>query len=275
MLSTFSYAALVTALISSTSLVQAKYECSTSLGTYYPYCINVPDGASDSDKLPTIVFLSGSGARGPASNVKSLVSCFVAFSIPRSFTFLYCTCGWFRMISGIEARLKTIYSLRIILSRYTVSAASIYGREVSHKSSIASTIPRLDDPDALVNHTASSISTILIRHFYPYHSRVNHSILTVSLLPYPFQQSGYDGFGKLINQYLSGNKGEAQTMAAEKFVTGEAAFFFHRLGHSCTYADNDIHFFPYVQSFPSHHKMTMVKKSDTGGPSTWIRSMTI
>lgn len=73
MLSSYSYVALLTALISSTSIVQAKYECDTSLGNYYPYCINVPDGASDSDKLPTIVFLSGSGARGPASNVKSLV----------------------------------------------------------------------------------------------------------------------------------------------------------------------------------------------------------
>ncbi|KAK9900771.1 alpha/beta-hydrolase [Cystobasidium minutum MCA 4210] len=89
--------------ITSESLVQAKYTCDNSLGTYYPYCINVPDGASKSDKFPTIVFLSGSGARGPASNVKSL--------------------------------------------------------------------------------------------------------------------SGYDGFGKLINQYLSGNRGAAQTMAAEKFIT--------------------------------------------------------
>ena len=31
--------------------------------------------------------------------------------------------------------------------------------------------------------------------------------------------SGYDGFGKLINEYYSGNKGAAQTMAAEEFVT--------------------------------------------------------
>lgn len=48
----------------------------------------------------------------------------------------------------------------------------------------------------------------------------------MSLLPHSSRQSGYDGFGKLINQYLSGNKGEAQTMAAEKFVTGEAALIF-------------------------------------------------
>lgn len=76
MLSTLSFVALAaaTALTTAPTLVQAKYECDTSLGTYYPYCINVPDGASSSDKLPTIVFLSGSGARGPASNVKSLVS---------------------------------------------------------------------------------------------------------------------------------------------------------------------------------------------------------
>lgn len=33
------------------------------------------------------------------------------------------------------------------------------------------------------------------------------------------KQSGYDGVGKLINQYMSGNKGEAQSMAANDFVT--------------------------------------------------------
>lgn len=66
-----------------------------------PYCINIPDNASG--KLPCIMFLSGSGARGDASNVRSL--------------------------------------------------------------------------------------------------------------------SGYDGFGKLINQYYSGNKGADQKMAAEDFVT--------------------------------------------------------
>jgi len=83
----------------------AKYECNTDLGTYYPYCVNVPDGASSSDKLPTILMLSGSGARnkGDSSAVKSL--------------------------------------------------------------------------------------------------------------------SGYDGFGKVVNQYLSGNKGEDQVMAGEQFIT--------------------------------------------------------
>jgi len=94
---------LVALAASSASSVGATFTCDTSLGTYYPYCVNVPDGVSSGDKLPTILFLSGSGARGPASNVKSL--------------------------------------------------------------------------------------------------------------------SGYDGFGKLINQYLSGNKGADQTMAAEKFIT--------------------------------------------------------
>jgi len=83
------------------SPARAALECSTSLGTYYPYCVNVPDNASG--KLPAIMFLSGSGARGDASRVKEL--------------------------------------------------------------------------------------------------------------------SGYDGVGKLINQYYSGNKGEAQTMAAEQFIT--------------------------------------------------------
>lgn len=83
----------------------AKYECHTNLGSYYPYCVNVPDGASSSNKLPTILMLSGSGARnkGDSSAVKSL--------------------------------------------------------------------------------------------------------------------SGYDGFGKVVNQYLSGNKGEDQTMAGEQFIT--------------------------------------------------------
>lgn len=37
----------------------------------YPYCVSVPDGAG-STKLPTVLFLSGRGARGPPSNVKSL-----------------------------------------------------------------------------------------------------------------------------------------------------------------------------------------------------------
>jgi len=89
------------ALCASAVPARAALECSTSLGTYYPYCVNVPDNASG--KLPAIMFLSGSGARGDASRVKEL--------------------------------------------------------------------------------------------------------------------SGYDGVGKLINQYYSGNKGEAQTMAAEQFIT--------------------------------------------------------
>jgi len=56
------------------SLVHAKIECDTSLGTYYPYCINIPDGAQSGQKFPTIVFLAGSGARGPPSKVRELVS---------------------------------------------------------------------------------------------------------------------------------------------------------------------------------------------------------
>ena len=52
--------------------VSAKYTCDTSLGKYYPYCINIPDNVKQGEKLPTILFLSGSGARGPASDVRSL-----------------------------------------------------------------------------------------------------------------------------------------------------------------------------------------------------------
>lgn len=75
MLSTTALAlAAVAALISSPSLVQAKIECDTSLGTFYPYCINIPDGAQSGQNFPTIVFLSGSGARGPPSRVRELVS---------------------------------------------------------------------------------------------------------------------------------------------------------------------------------------------------------
>lgn len=53
--------------------VQAKYTCDSSLGGFYSYCVNVPDNASG--KLPTILMLSGSGARndGDSSKVKSLV----------------------------------------------------------------------------------------------------------------------------------------------------------------------------------------------------------
>lgn len=55
--------------------VQAKYTCDTSLGNFYPYCINVPDNAAKNGQLlPTILMLSGSGARGPADKVKMLVS---------------------------------------------------------------------------------------------------------------------------------------------------------------------------------------------------------
>jgi hypothetical protein len=59
------------ALCASAVPARAALECSTSLGTYYPYCVNVPDNASG--KLPAIMFLSGSGARGDASRVKELV----------------------------------------------------------------------------------------------------------------------------------------------------------------------------------------------------------
>lgn len=81
----------------------AKYECDTSLGSFYSFCVNVPDNASG--KLPTILMLSGSGARndGDSSKVKML--------------------------------------------------------------------------------------------------------------------SGYDGYGKVVNQYLSGNKGADQVMAGEQFIT--------------------------------------------------------
>lgn len=48
----------------------AKYVCDTSLGSYYPYCVNIPDGATE--KMPAILFLSGSGARGDAKDAKSL-----------------------------------------------------------------------------------------------------------------------------------------------------------------------------------------------------------
>jgi hypothetical protein len=50
----------------------SKRTCDTSLGTFYPYCINVPDGASDGEKLPTVLFLQGRGARGSADQVKTL-----------------------------------------------------------------------------------------------------------------------------------------------------------------------------------------------------------
>ena len=103
----------------------ATYTCDTSLGNYYSYCVNVPDGASSSTLLPTILFLSGSGARnsGSSSNVKSLVS-------------------------------------------------------------------RLSSRAGLIRE------------------------ITLTSLSYGCQKSGYDGFGKKINEYLSGNKGADQTMAA-------------------------------------------------------------
>lgn len=67
-------AATAATLLSTPSFVHAKLECDTSLGTFYPYCINIPDGASGGQKFPTIVFLSGSGARGDPSRVRELVS---------------------------------------------------------------------------------------------------------------------------------------------------------------------------------------------------------
>lgn len=70
-LKTISTTALVLASLVAPTV--AKYECFQEM-KYYPYCVNVPDDASSSDKLPTIVFLSGSGARGDSSKVKSLVS---------------------------------------------------------------------------------------------------------------------------------------------------------------------------------------------------------
>lgn len=54
------------------SSVSGKRTCDTSLGQFYPYCINVPDGASDGEKFPTVLFLQGRGARGSADQVKTL-----------------------------------------------------------------------------------------------------------------------------------------------------------------------------------------------------------
>ena len=74
--------AAVAALVVTPSFVHAKIECDTSLGTFYPYCINIPDGASSSGQnYPTIVFLSGSGARGPPSKVRELVSASSCLSV--------------------------------------------------------------------------------------------------------------------------------------------------------------------------------------------------
>lgn len=64
--------AAVLSLFAHISSISAKRTCDTSLGTFYPYCINVPDGASDGEKLPTVLFLQGRGARGDASQVKTL-----------------------------------------------------------------------------------------------------------------------------------------------------------------------------------------------------------
>lgn len=80
-----SLAALLLTLTTTPSLVHAKYECDTSLGNFYPYCINIPDHASNGNRLPTILMLSGSGARGPASQVRMLVGArllFLLFSCP-------------------------------------------------------------------------------------------------------------------------------------------------------------------------------------------------
>ena len=52
--------------------VEAAYECTTSTSAGYPYCLSIPDNASG--KLPVIMFLSGSGARGKPADVKKLVS---------------------------------------------------------------------------------------------------------------------------------------------------------------------------------------------------------
>jgi predicted peptidase len=61
-------ATLAQSLLISTALLgftaSATYTCDTSFDNGYPYCINVPAGASASNKFPTILFLSGSGARG-------------------------------------------------------------------------------------------------------------------------------------------------------------------------------------------------------------------
>ncbi|KAK9900772.1 alpha/beta-hydrolase [Cystobasidium minutum MCA 4210] len=65
-------AASLLAITNEVSVVQAKYTCDTSLGNFYPYCVNVPDNAKSGQKFPTIMMLSGSGARGPASQVKML-----------------------------------------------------------------------------------------------------------------------------------------------------------------------------------------------------------
>lgn len=120
MLSTLSLVALATVALTSTpsSFVQAKYECDTSLGNYYPYCVNVPDDASSSDKLPTIVFLSGSGARGPASDVKSLVS------VLSSLLFLSLSFGSFKRASSASA---TSHNLAFMLEPTDVQRDAWYG----------------------------------------------------------------------------------------------------------------------------------------------------
>lgn len=86
---------LFIAALSLAAVVSANtITCDTSLGEGYPYCVSVPDGAGDK-KLPTVLFrecslslwthslahallllytVSGRGARGPPSNVKSLAS---------------------------------------------------------------------------------------------------------------------------------------------------------------------------------------------------------
>lgn len=65
--------ATLLALIGLFKLSTAATTCNTDL-QYYPYCISIPDGASNSKLIPTVLFLQGRGARGPASNVQSLAT---------------------------------------------------------------------------------------------------------------------------------------------------------------------------------------------------------
>jgi hypothetical protein len=65
------------ALATLSSTTYAKYDCYQASGNGYPYCVNAPDNASGD--LPGIMFLSGSGARGPASQVKQLVGVILLF----------------------------------------------------------------------------------------------------------------------------------------------------------------------------------------------------
>lgn len=111
---------LLTAASSTFQTVHATYTCDTSLGTYYPYCVNVPDDASGD--MPTVLFLSGSGARGSASDVESLVSWI--FSLIDFFFLWPSVCLLYRAVLfiGIEAD-KCIHCIVYILNflRFTES----------------------------------------------------------------------------------------------------------------------------------------------------------